>query len=58
MKKKATKVKRSKVYFDGSVEAGMYRYHRLLLDAKTEVQARLWFSEFILYRKEYDTSFR
>lgn len=43
---------------DGTVEARMYRYHRLLLETKTEAQTILWFAQFMAYRKMYDSSFR
>lgn len=52
------KPKRKKMDSDGTVEARMYRYHRLLLETKTEAQTILWFAQFMAYRKMYDSSFR
>lgn len=49
--------KPKRIDYDGPAEARMYRYHKLLLEAKTEAQMRIWFDELVLYRKAYDLTF-
>lgn len=39
-------------------EGPMYRYHRLLLEARSQAQAELWFREFLRMRKGYDRKFK
>lgn len=43
--------------FDSASEARMYRYHHLLLEARTHDQAALWFDQFLRYKALFDERF-